>query len=53
MRLVLSLFPQWQHEEGKVEFIRFTDGITNTVRFPILTGPIHEEPSKNLAKAER
>ncbi len=31
LRLVLSLFPDWEHTEGKVEFIRFTDGITNTV----------------------
>ena len=32
LRLVLTLFPEWEHEEGEVEFIRFTDGITNTVR---------------------
>ena len=36
LKLVLALFPQWQHEEGKVEFIRFTDGITNTVRCSFL-----------------
>ena len=34
LRLVLTLFPKWEHEEGKVEFIRFTDGITNTVCTP-------------------
>ncbi len=34
LRLVLTLFPEWEHEEGNVEFIRFTDGITNTVRIP-------------------
>ena len=35
LRLVLTLFPEWEYEEGKVEFVRFTDGITNTVRSPI------------------
>lgn len=33
LRLVLTLFPEWEHGEGKIEFIRFTDGITNTVGF--------------------
>ena len=32
LRLVLTLFPQWEHDEGRIEFVRFTDGITNTVR---------------------
>ena len=31
LRLILTLFPNWEHDEGKIEFIRFTDGITNTV----------------------
>lgn len=31
LRLILSLFPDWEQTEGKVEFVRFTDGITNTV----------------------
>lgn len=31
LRLILTIFPDWEHEEGNVEFIRFTDGITNTV----------------------
>lgn len=31
LRLILTLFPEWEHEEGQIEFIRFTDGITNTV----------------------
>lgn len=31
LRLVLTLFPDWEHAEGAVEFIRFKDGITNTV----------------------
>lgn len=31
LRLILTLFPDWEHAEGRVEFVRFTDGITNTV----------------------
>ncbi|KAL8805290.1 MAG: hypothetical protein Q9182_002058 [Xanthomendoza sp. 2 TL-2023] len=31
LRLVLALLPDWGHTEGKVEFIRFKEGITNTV----------------------
>ena len=31
LRLILTLFPDWEHGEGQIEFIRFTDGITNTV----------------------
>lgn len=31
LRLILTLFPDWETSEGKVEFIRFTDGKTNTV----------------------
>jgi ethanolamine kinase len=30
MRLLLTLKPEWEHN-GKIEFIRFTDGITNTL----------------------
>lgn len=31
LRLILTLFPQWEHGAGQIEFIRFTDGITNTL----------------------
>lgn len=31
-RLVVALFPDWEHGEGKIEFTTFKDGITNTVR---------------------
>ena len=31
LRLILTLFPDWEHSDGKIEFIRFKDGITNTV----------------------
>ena len=33
LRLIFTLFPEWEHEEGEVKFTRFTDGITNTVRW--------------------
>lgn len=31
LRLILALMPHWQHTDGRIEFIRFTDGITNTL----------------------
>ncbi|KAH0536415.1 hypothetical protein FGG08_006713 [Glutinoglossum americanum] len=31
LRLILTLFPEWGHPGGNVEFVRFTDGITNTL----------------------
>lgn len=31
LRLILTLFPDWEHSDGKIEFIRFKEGITNTV----------------------
>ncbi|MCJ1281639.1 hypothetical protein MMC26_000960 [Xylographa opegraphella] len=31
LRLVLALFPDWEHTSGEIEFIRFKDGITNTL----------------------
>lgn len=33
LRLILTLFPDWEGPNNKIEFVRFTDGITNTVRF--------------------
>ena len=32
-KLIFALLPDWEHDEGEVKLIRFTDGITNTVRF--------------------
>lgn len=32
LQLVYALFPNWEHDEGDTKLIRFTDGITNTVR---------------------
>ena len=31
LRLILTLRPEWEHSEGNIEFVRFTDGITNTL----------------------
>lgn len=31
LRLILTLRPDWERTDGKIEFIRFTDGITNTL----------------------
>ncbi|RHZ44496.1 putative ethanolamine kinase [Aspergillus thermomutatus] len=31
LRLVLTLNPQWEGADNKIEFVRFTDGITNTL----------------------
>lgn len=31
LRLILSLFPEWEHTSGTIKFVRFTDGITNTL----------------------
>ena len=32
LRLLFSLFPEWETDEGEIKLTRFTDGITNTVR---------------------
>lgn len=31
LRLVLTLNPDWEGPGNQIEFVRFTDGITNTV----------------------
>lgn len=33
--LVTALFPDWAASPSKIEFIRFKDGITNTVCIPL------------------
>ncbi|KAI4214466.1 MAG: hypothetical protein LQ351_002883 [Letrouitia transgressa] len=43
LRLVLTLFPDWEHAEGAVEFIRFKDGITNTLLKAIKRRPGYTE----------
>lgn len=32
LRLILTLKPEWEQSSATIEFVRFTDGITNTVR---------------------
>jgi ethanolamine kinase len=32
LNLILALRPEWKAYKDTVEFVRFTDGITNTVR---------------------
>ena len=32
LQLVTTLIPEWEHSPGNIEFVRFTDGITNTVQ---------------------
>lgn len=31
LRLVLTIKPEWEGPTNNIEFVRFTDGITNTV----------------------
>jgi len=31
--LIFALNPEWETSEGPLEFVRFKEGITNTVRF--------------------
>ncbi|KAN0117439.1 kinase-like protein [Hyaloscypha variabilis] len=48
LRLILTLRPEWQN--GKVEFIRFTDGITNTLLKVVNRAPgLSEEEVDNEA----
>lgn len=35
LQLILNLRPEWRDTKESIEFVRFTDGITNTVRPPI------------------
>lgn len=36
LRLILTLNPDWEGPGNNIEFVRFTDGITNTVRLSFL-----------------
>lgn len=44
LKLVFALHPDWEDDEGEVKLIRFTDGITNTVRCCV---PIRHPPLVN------
>jgi ethanolamine kinase len=39
LRLVLTLNPEWEGPGNSIELVRFTDGITNTVRRSTLQAP--------------
>ncbi|KAI4227583.1 MAG: hypothetical protein L6R36_002284 [Xanthoria steineri] len=43
LRLVLTLFPDWETADGKVEFIRFKEGITNTLLKAVKRRPGYTE----------
>ncbi|MCJ1291499.1 hypothetical protein MMC34_003043 [Xylographa carneopallida] len=43
LRLVLALFPDWEHTGGEIEFVRFKDGITNTLLKAIKRRPGYSE----------
>ena len=32
LNLILTLRPEWRESKDTIEFVKFTDGITNTVR---------------------
>lgn len=50
LRLILALRPEWEHTDGKIEFIRFTDGITNTLLKAVNKRPsLSEEEIDNEA----
>jgi ethanolamine kinase len=34
LNLILALRPEWRVTKDTIEFVRFTDGITNTVCWP-------------------
>ena len=42
MRLVLALNPHWESAQGEIEYVRFTDGITNTVCRPCALRIAHQ-----------
>jgi ethanolamine kinase len=33
LNLILTLRPEWRETKDTIEFVKFTDGITNTVRY--------------------
>ncbi|KAM5432465.1 putative ethanolamine kinase [Microsporum ferrugineum] len=39
LRLVLTVNPHWKDAQGRIEFVRFTDGITNTLLKITLRAP--------------
>ncbi|PTB64135.1 kinase-like protein [Trichoderma citrinoviride] len=48
LKLILSLFPQWGSDDSNVDFVRFTDGITNT-----LLKAVNRRPGLSKADIDR
>jgi ethanolamine kinase len=47
LALILTLRPEWRESKDTVEFVRFTDGITNTV-CPRLLRPLRVACQQNM-----
>lgn len=45
MKLILTLFPHWAEDEAHIDFVRFTDGITNTLLKAVPSSTFHAFPS--------
>ena len=43
LNLILTLRPEWRETKQTLEFVRFTDGITNTVRACLKPTPCMEK----------
>ncbi|KAI4126067.1 MAG: hypothetical protein LQ338_003955 [Usnochroma carphineum] len=43
LRLVLTLFPDWEKSDGNIEFVRFKEGITNTLLKAVKRRPGYTE----------
>ncbi|KAL8924071.1 MAG: hypothetical protein Q9208_004208 [Pyrenodesmia sp. 3 TL-2023] len=43
LRLALTVFPEWEKDDGKIEFIRFKEGITNTLLKAVKRRPGYTE----------
>jgi hypothetical protein len=52
LHLILTLRPEWRGSKDAIEFVRFTDGITNTVR-PHGTGPRESKTKGGFANVMR
>lgn len=48
LRLILALFPHWSKDEAHIDFVRFTDGITNT-----LLKAVNRRPGVSKADMDR
>ncbi|KAG5989401.1 hypothetical protein E4U52_005584 [Claviceps spartinae] len=48
MKLILTLFPHWAVDEAHIDFVRFTDGITNT-----LLKAVNRRPGLSKAEVDR